>query len=94
MKFPEKTIADAIRDEIAIAAQDRPPTKSGWRPEVDSPVVVRVVLRVERELGITLPEDAMPPGGFDDVEHCVQGILAHCRMLWRDKQQQEGEQVS
>ncbi len=94
MEFPEEMVADAIRDEIAVAAQERPPTWSGWRPEVDSPVVVRVVLRVERELGITLSEDAMPPGGFEDVEQCVEGILAQCRMLWREKQQQEGEQVS
>lgn len=93
MQFPESMVADAIRDEIAVAAQDRPPTKAGWRPEVDSPVVVRVVLRVERELGITLSEDAMPPGGFDDVEDCVEAILAQCRMLWREKQQQEGERV-
>lgn len=94
MEFPEAMVANAIRDEIAVAAQERPPAKSGWRPEVDSPVVVRVVLRVERELGIELPEDAMPPGGFDDVEDCVESIVAQCRMLWRQKQQQNGEQVS
>jgi acyl carrier protein len=94
MDFPETMVADAIRDEIEVAAQERPPTKSGWRPEVDSPVVVRVVLRVERELGITLTEDAMPPGGFENVEHCVQSILAQCRDIWREKQKQEGEHVS
>jgi len=94
MEFPETMVADAIREEIAVAAQDRPPSKSGWRPEVDSPVVVRVVLRVERELGITLPENAVPPGGFDEVEHCVESILTHCRILWREKQPQEGERVS
>ena len=94
MEFPETMVAGAIRDEIAVAAQERPPTKSGWRPEVDSPVVVRVVLRVERELGITLPEDAIPPGGFDAVEHCVDGILEKCRMVWQKKQQHKREQVS
>ncbi len=94
MQFPEKMVEDAIRDEIAVAAQQRPPTKSGWRPEVDSLVVVCVVLRVQRELGITLPEDAMPPGGFNDVEHCVDGILDQCRILWREMQKQEGEKVS
>lgn len=94
MQFPEALIEAAIRDEIALAARDRPPTKSGWRPEVDSQVVIRVVLRVEAEIGIELPEDAMPPGGFDDVEACVQGILAQSRRLWREKQQQKGETVS
>jgi hypothetical protein len=94
MQFPEAVVEAAIRDEIALAARDRPPTKSGWRPEVDSQVVIRVVLRVEAEIGIELPEDAIPPGGFDDVEACVQGILAQSRRLWREKQQQKGETVS
>ena len=94
MQFPEDVIEAAIRDEIAVAAKDRPPTKSGWRPEVDSQIVIRVVLRVEAEIGIELPEDTMPPGGFDDIEACVQGILAQCRRVWRETQRQKGETVS
>lgn len=94
MQFPEAVIEAAIRDEIVAAAKDRPPTKSGWRPEVDSQVVIRVVLRVEAEIGIELPEDTMPPGGFDDIEVCVQSILAQSRRLWSEKQQQERETVS
>lgn len=94
VQFPEKVIEAAIRDEIARAPADRPLTKSGWRPEVNSLVVVMVTLRVERELGITLPETAMPAGGFDDAEACVRGILLQCRVLWAEKQRQEGEQVS
>lgn len=94
MQFPEDVIEAAIRDEIAVAAKDRPPTKSGWRPEVDSQVVIRVVLRVEAEIGIELPDDAMPPGGFDDIEACVQGILALSRRVWREMQRQKGETVS
>ncbi len=94
MQFPAKVIEEAIRDEITRAPVDRPPTKSGWRPEVDSLAVVMVALRVERELGISLPETLMPPGGFDDVETCVHSILSQCRTLWTEKQRQEGEQVS
>lgn len=94
MEFPEKVIEAAIRDEIARAPADRPPTKGGWRPEVDSLVVVMVTLRVERELGISLPETAMPAGGFDDAEVCVRSILSQCRALWTKKQRQKGEQVS
>lgn len=94
MEFPEKEIDSAIRDEIARAPADRPPTKSGWRPEVDSLVVIMVTLRVERELGIILPETAMPAGGFDDVEACVRSVLEQCRALWTEKQLQKGEQVS
>jgi hypothetical protein len=94
MQFPEDVVEAAIRDEIARAAKDRPPTKCGWRPEVDSQVVIRVVLRVEAEIGIELPEDTMPPGGFDDIEACVQGILAQSRRVWREKQRQKGETVT
>ncbi len=94
MEFPEATVEAAIRDEIAVAAKDLPPTKSGWRPEVDSQVVIRAILRVETETGIKLPEDTMPPGGFDGIEDCVQAILAKSRRLWSEKQQQEGETVS
>ncbi len=94
MEFPEAVVEAAIRDEIATAARDRPPTKSGWRPEVDSPVVICVILRVEAEIGIELPESAVPPGGFDDVEACVQGILARSRHIWRRMQQEKGETVS
>ena len=94
MQFPEDVIEAAIRDEISRAAKDRPPTKSGWRPEVDSQVVIRVVLRVEAEIGIELPEDTMPPGGFDSIEVCVQGILAQSRRVWREKQRQKGEKVT
>lgn len=93
MQFPEQVVEAAIRDEIVAAAKDRPPTKSGWRPEVDSQVVIRVVLRVEAEIGIELPDDVMPPGGYDDVEACVQGILAQSRKLWDEKHKQLGETV-
>lgn len=94
MEFPEKVFEAAIRDEIARAPVDRPLTKGGWRPEVDSLVVVMVTLRVEREFGISLPETAMPAGGFDDVEACVRSILSQCQALWTEKQRQKGEQVS
>ncbi|MDQ1902639.1 hypothetical protein RAH32_19640 [Paracoccus sp. WLY502] len=93
MHFPEATVEAAIRDEIAVAAQDRPPTKSGWRPEVDSQVVIRIILRVEAEIGIELPETTMPPGGFDDVEDCVRSIMTASRQLWHERQRQEVEVV-
>lgn len=93
MQFPHRLVEAAIRDEIVKSASDRPPTKAGWRPAVDSLIVVCVVLRVERELGIELPEDVMPAGGFDDVEQCVDCILGLSRRLWREKQR-EGATVS
>lgn len=68
-------------------------TKSGWRPEVDSQVVIRIILRVEAEIGIELPETTMPPGGFDDVEDCVRSIMTASRRLWHERQRQEVEVV-
>ena len=95
MEFPKRDIETAIRDEIAQAANDRPPTKSGApRPEVDSLVVVLVQIRVKEEFGIELPNNAIPAGGFDDVEHCVQNILEESRLPWREKHRQQGETVS
>ncbi|MFX4221537.1 MAG: hypothetical protein ACMVO3_11515 [Thalassobaculum sp.] len=61
---------------------------------MDSLVVVMVTLRVEQDLGISLPDNVMPAGGFDDVETCVRSILSQCRTLWTEKQRQQGEQVS
>ena len=84
--FPTQTLEDAIRDEISSAINDRPTTRGSWEPEVDSLVMVRVVLRVEDELALDLPDDVMPPGGFDNVEHCVATVMEMCRELWSTKQ--------
>ncbi len=84
--FPAELLEDAIRDEIAAAINDRPTFRAGWEPEVDSLVMVRVVLRIEEELGVRLPDDLMPSGGFDDREHCVFTVIETCRELWETKQ--------
>ncbi len=84
--FPAQTLEDAIRGEIASAIQDRPTPRGTWQPEVDSLVMIRVVLRVEEELSIELPDDVIPSGGFDGVEHCVTIIMKACRELWTANQ--------
>ena len=84
--FPAQTLENAIRDEIAAAAKDRPTPRGAWEPEVDSLTMVRVVCRVEEELGITLPDDVMPRGGFDGVDHCVAVVLKASRALWNANQ--------
>jgi acyl carrier protein len=80
--FPAQTLENAIRDEIAAAASDRPTPRGAWEPEVDSLTMVRVVCRVEEELAIKLPDDVMPRGGFDNVDHCVAVVMAASRELW------------
>lgn len=80
--FPAKTLEEAIRGEIASAINDRPTPRRPWEPEVDSLVMVRVVLRIEEELALDLPDDVMPSGGFQGIDHCVKAVIATCRELW------------
>lgn len=80
--FPVTAFEDVIRDEIAAAINDRPVAREAWEPEVDSLVMVRVVLRIEEEFAINLPDDVMPAGGFESVEHCVATIIETCRERW------------
>ncbi|RMC62451.1 hypothetical protein EBB04_32990 [Sinorhizobium meliloti] len=80
--FPTQAFEDAIRDEITAAINDRPVPKAAWEPAVDSLVMIRVVLRVEEEFALNLPDDVMPAGGFDSVEHCVATLVETCRKLW------------
>ncbi len=80
--FPATTLENAIRDEIAAAVNDRPTPRGAWEPEVDSLTMVRVVCRVEEETGLDLPDDVMPSGGFDNVDHCVSIVMETCRELW------------
>lgn len=83
--FPLATLETAIRDEIASAINDRPTERGAWEPEVDSLIMVRVVLRVEEEIALDLPDDVMPQGGFDGVDDCVAAVVAVCRDLWTAK---------
>ena len=48
--------------------------------------MVRVVLRIEEELALDLPDDVMPSGGFRDIDHCVATVMETCRELWSTKQ--------
>jgi acyl carrier protein len=84
--FPARSFESAIRDEITSAISDRPIPRAAWEPEVDSLVMVRVVLRIEEEFALDLPDDVMPSGGFSSVEHCVATVMKTCRELWKAKQ--------
>jgi acyl carrier protein len=90
--FPAREFEDAIRNEISAATNDRPAPRAAWEPAVDSLVMVRVVLRIEEEFALSLPDDVMPAGGFNSVDHCVTTVMQTCRELWR-VQQPESEEV-
>jgi acyl carrier protein len=84
--FPARVVEKAVRGEITSAINDRPIARERWEPEVDSLVMVRVVLRIEEEFAINLPDDVMPSGGFLSVEHCVATVMETCRKLWNVNQ--------
>ena len=84
--FPAQAVETAIRNEITSAINDRPIPRATWEPEVDSLVMVRVVLRVEEEFALVLPDDVMPSGGFQGVEQCVAIVMETCRKLWKVEQ--------
>lgn len=89
MSFPKSQIENAIRDEIAQAAAEddslHGKSRSGsWKPIVDSLVVLRVLCRIEEEVGLNLPESCVPPGGFDSVDQCVLVLLQESQKIWDD----------
>lgn len=89
--FPDRAFEDAIRNEISTAINDRPAPRAAWEPAVDSLVMVRVVLRIEEEFALNLPDDVMPAGGFRSVEHCVVAVMETCREAWRVSQHESEE---
>ncbi|MDX0995179.1 hypothetical protein GOL26_09565 [Sinorhizobium medicae] len=89
--FPAREFEDAIRSEISAATDDRPAPRAAWEPAVDSLVMVRVVLRIEEEFALRLPDDVMPAGGFNSIEHCVTIVMQTCRELWRANQPEREE---
>ena len=88
MDFPKKQVEDAIRDEIRLATEARPTARAGWESGVDSLVVVEATLRVEEEFGIELPDEVMPPGGYDDAETCVRHLTDRCAKIWIEKRKE------
>ncbi|RYG99513.1 MAG: hypothetical protein EON58_03630 [Alphaproteobacteria bacterium] len=89
--FPARDCEAAIRNEIDTAIHDRPAPRASWEPAVDSLIMVRVVLRIEEEFALRLPDDVMPAGGFNSVEHCVTTVMKTCRELWRVNQPESEE---
>ena len=84
--FSAKDLETAIRDEISAANNDRPTPREAWEPEIDSLVMVRVILRVEEEIAIDLPDDVMPAGGLDDVDGWISSVVQSCQQIWEANQ--------
>jgi hypothetical protein len=56
--------------------------------------MVRIVLRIEEEVGLKLPDDCMPPGGVESIEQCVETMTATCERIWLEQWERRGAKVS
>jgi acyl carrier protein len=80
---------EAERDSQAVLRERVP---SACEPEVDSLVVVEVICAIEEALGIELPTTFAPRGGYEDVESCVEDLVAKTRVVWTERVKQTEEQ--
>lgn len=94
MSFPRDEIETAIRDEIDTIKADaikrrENADRAPWEPEIDSQNALRISLRIEDETGLVISEDKIPPGGFDNVEECVEAFLRETEIAWAANRKQE-----
>src|SRR5262245_55644082 len=78
----EKCIRTALDVELAAQQVLRPRAASACEPEVDSLVVVELICAIEKFLGISLPPNFIPRGGYQSVEECVSELLAETQAAW------------
>jgi hypothetical protein len=96
ISFPQADVEACIRDALADqAAQQailrpgrspatRPMSRPTWEPEIDSLVVIEVIISVEELLGIELLATICPIGGYDSVEDCVNDIVPEAKRAWAE----------
>jgi acyl carrier protein len=78
----ETCIREALRTQAAIQAVLRPRQPAPWEPEIDSLVVVEVICSIEELLGISLPADFAPRGGYQSTDECVDDLMAQTNGAW------------
>jgi acyl carrier protein len=85
-RFPAREVEACIRQtldqQVGTQSALRPRVASACEPEIDSLVVVEMICAIEAILGVTIPPTFVPRGGYDDVEACVNGLLAETRAMW------------
>jgi acyl carrier protein len=85
----ESCIREALSTQATIQAVLRPPQPAAWEPEIDSLVVVEVICSIEELLGISLPADFAPRGGYQSTEECVGDLVAQTKGAWIELTKQE-----
>lgn len=76
MNSSSTKIEAIVKDEIRRADENRPTPKKDWEPGVDSLVMATIVMRIEGEFGIEVPDTCIPPGGVDDVQECINFLTS------------------
>lgn len=94
MSLDLRAIEASIRSEIASIRKEAAKRLDGkdkpdWEPEMDSQNVLRVCLRIEEETGLVISEEVVPPGGFNDIEQCVQALLKETAKAWEEQSAKE-----
>ncbi len=82
---------DDIADDALLRGESDQPE---WEPEIDSQAVLRVLLRLEEELGVELSEDIVPVGGYDDRTACVRAMVDESKRALALAQRDAGAEVS
>jgi hypothetical protein len=85
----ETCIRGALHTQAALQATLRPVPPAPWQPEIDSLVVVEVICSIEELLGMTLPADFAPRGGYQSVDECVDDLIAQTSRAWIELTKQE-----
>jgi acyl carrier protein len=89
--FPAKEVEDCVRDALKDHAgiqsilHDKPamPMDDGsWEPDIDSLVVVEIILSIEELLGVTLPQSFIPRGGYQSIDDCVADLVGQASKVW------------
>jgi acyl carrier protein len=93
--FPTGEIEKCIRDELAhkhdAQAVLNPRATSACEPEINSLAVVEIICAIEEIIGVSLPADFAPRGGYDDVESCVADLLAQTQSVWVELVKKEAQ---
>jgi acyl carrier protein len=88
-QFPKQNIQQILRDSLEVVARETElvcPDRQDWEPLLDSLLVVRVVVRLEKALGMKIPPDkVVQKGGYMSVDDAVRGITAKVFELWTDR---------
>lgn len=54
----------------------------GPQPNIDSLVVVEVLLELETQVPFELPESLVQAGGYDSVDEVVQHLMPKLQLRW------------